>query len=171
MLLETLQNNIRALLLVPFLIISFFCYSQDSMSVYSRLNCGYTSFNNIQYNIEAGLSIPSADIGIVCGRIADTNYYSLKFNMMSASYGKLMNEFSFGIGTSNRNKNLIDMNTSMLYDLGKYQVGVSVGYINFISNVSYTMNYFNIFLRLGMYNPVGNDNNFFKRKILKSHRK
>jgi hypothetical protein len=152
-------------LTILILLISNIVYSQntkdtlsclDSVSFYSRYQYGLNALDAYQYSIECGISIPSTDIGIVIGKITDTtNFCLIRFNMMSGNYGRMHNEFSFGLGKTNNviTKNIIDMNSSLMYNWGRIQTGVVGGYYTlFGKNSTLTTTYIQFFARLGFYN-------------------
>jgi hypothetical protein len=74
---------------------------------------------------------------------------------MSGNYGRMHNEFSFGLGKTNNviTKNIIDMNSSLMYNWGRIQTGVVGGYYTlFGKNSTLTTTYIQFFARLGFYN-------------------
>ncbi len=158
--------NIRCIFLFMCMIYQYHnIYAQkDSLKLYTRLYSGLNTYNNFQHNIEIGItsSSKSSDFGINIGKISDTYKYGMiKLNLLTVNTDKMMNEISFGVGKTNNQltPNIFDMSTNILYNFNNYQVGIMYGYFNIFGENNISQTYFNLLLRIGLFNKQNIYNN------------
>jgi len=150
-------------LLIIFIFLTNFLFSQDTIGYYSRIvpigvypDTGYFSNRVYQY-LEGGVSWGSVDAGFTLGRIGSNDFVGLKINMDASQMGNFSNEFALGGGYVFGGSMLLETQyTIMMRTSGWTNIGLSVNYID-ISNRYSRLQYigYGIFIRFGLSRDSG----------------
>jgi len=145
-------------LLILFLFLSGFIFSQDTIEFYSRIvpiaiypDTGLIKNHTYQY-LEGGISFGAVDAGLTLGKLSNNGFLGIKINMDASQMGNFSNEFGIGCGWVFNGSLSLETQYTIMMRLNHYvNAGLSVNYVD-ISNRDFRNQYiiYGIFIRLGL---------------------